>query len=120
MESHYCRKDSHREYLSSSLNVCKMYELYLTFCKKKQHDPVKLSFDRHIFNTQFNMDFHKAKKDQCDLCTSYANAVATDKELLKSEYFIHLKNKDLARENKCKDKNKTETDSDLIAACFDL
>ena len=120
MESHYCRKDSHREYLSPSLNVCKMYEVYLTFCKKKQHDPVTLSYYRHIFNTQFNMDFHKPKKDQCDLCTSYTNAVATDKQLLKSEYLIHLRNKDMARENKFKDKNKTETDSDLIVACFDL
>ena len=36
MESHYARKDSKREYLDSSLNVQKIYELYVdTFERKK-------------------------------------------------------------------------------------
>ena len=52
-----------------------MYELYLEDCAKRQCGvPVKLSYYRHIFNTEFNLEFHHPVKEQCDLCVSYRNS----------------------------------------------
>ena len=48
-----------------------MYEEYLKTCAGV---PVKLSYYRHIFNTEFNLAFHHPTKDQCDLCASYHNS----------------------------------------------
>lgn len=63
VQSHYCRKDT-RQYLEENLNVTKMYDLYVQKCNKKwKVNPEKLSFYRHIFNTEFN--FHQPTKDAC-------------------------------------------------------
>jgi hypothetical protein len=35
MESHYARKDSNQKFLSSSLNIRKMYDLYVKECQQK-------------------------------------------------------------------------------------
>ena len=83
VESHYGRKKSSRQYLSSNLSVAKMYEMYLVHCNERQIAPVSKTFYREIFNTKFNLGFHKPKKDQCDLCISFANADNDMKDLLK-------------------------------------
>ena len=65
LESHYCKEGSKRQFLSSDLNVKKMFELF-----KKEHKdtPVKEHFYRSIFNQNFNLRFHQPKKDQCEIC----------------------------------------------------
>ena len=45
-----------------------MYDLYLEMCTEKNMEHVKQSFYRFIFNTEFNLAFHRPKKDRCDKC----------------------------------------------------
>lgn len=51
-QSHYTRKDNPlRKYLSPTLDVRKMYNLYKIYCKNKNTSPVKEHTYRYIFNT---------------------------------------------------------------------
>ena len=71
VESHYTRKDSNREYLNSDLSINKMYSLYKEEQQKKGKRAVKCKVYRTIFCEEHNLAFHKPKKDQCLLCTTY-------------------------------------------------
>ena len=106
IESHYCRKDSNRKYLDPDLSLKKMYELYCKWCATEGTKPVLLHKYREIFNTEFNLGFFQPKKDQCDFCTRYSNATDAERENLSKDYENHIKNKDLARKNKTKDKER--------------
>ena len=77
IEPHYCRKDGSKQYLSPELNVVKMYRLYLERCREKEVEPVKESMYRHIFVTDFNLQFFPPKKAECN---KYGNAVEVDKD----------------------------------------
>ena len=48
MESHYARKDSKRKFLSSSLNIRKMYDLYVKECQQKGPEHWNLKMKRII------------------------------------------------------------------------
>lgn len=123
VESHYCRKDSKKMCLSTDLSVAKMLQLYLENCSKEEIvSPISLSMYRHIFNTRFNIAFHKPIKDQCDLCYAFKNASEDEKQKTQVIYNNHIENKTLALESKEKDiklaqENKGEN---FLAACFDL
>lgn len=71
VESHYCRANSSRKYLSPRLNVSAMYNLYKDICTEDKVVPVKLELYRHIFNYEYNFDFLRPKKDLCDVCMEY-------------------------------------------------
>jgi hypothetical protein len=120
VESHYCRKNTTKKYLNSNLTVTKMYSLYLEFCHEKSIKPADEQIYRHIFNTHYNIGFHKPLKDKCDFCTSYQNARSSDRIKLNEEYESHLRNKKKAREEKFHDKLRAKEDSEFVAACFDL
>ena len=56
MESHYCRASTKRQYLESSLNINKMYHLYLEWIADENDPdhvegylPVKASMYRKVF-----------------------------------------------------------------------
>ena len=68
VKSHYCRADTSKEYLDSSLNISKLYDLYKEQMAKKDKSPVKLSYYREIFSTEFNPAFQRPKKNRCDVC----------------------------------------------------
>lgn len=55
------------------------------------------SYDTYakLFNTEFNISLFVPKKDQCDICESFKNAVGEDKEKLLTECTSHQ------RENEC-------------------
>ena len=59
IESHYCRDDSMKLYLDSSLNLSKMYRMFLDFCTQKGLASVKKSIYEKIFNENFNLSFFK-------------------------------------------------------------
>ena len=120
VESHYCRKDSQKQYLSGDLSVRKMYFLYKEFCAAKGYTPVSVNIYRRIFDLQYNYSFHKTVKDQCDLCMSYLNGKDDQQLKMKTQYEEHLNNKSLVRKIKQTDKIKAETDPSLVSACFDL
>jgi hypothetical protein len=120
VESHYCRKDSLKQYLDPSLNLQAMYKLYIQYCEKKGYEKVKIHIYRKVFNTEFNIAFHKPSKDQCDLCTTYKQATSEDKGNMYESYSRHTRNSKRARENKEEDKIFAKQNTDIIVACFDL
>ena len=95
MDSHYARKDSKREYLNRSLNLHKIYELYVDIRKKEGcTTPASESTNRSVFNFEFNLSFHRRMKDRCDICAGHENLLkGTDM----AEYHDHLKLKDESR-----------------------
>ena len=67
--SHYSRKDNPGvKYLSSELNIRKMYGLYKDKCKEDGQEPIKETYCRKVFNEDCNMRFSKLKTDTCDTC----------------------------------------------------
>ncbi|KAF2882424.1 hypothetical protein ILUMI_23743 [Ignelater luminosus] len=64
IDSHYCRARTQREYVESTLNIKKMYELYVKFATEKQFVP-------------------KPKKDKCDVCK--LNKLCTEEDRLTDE-----------------------------------
>ena len=60
VESHYCRAQTSKLYLESSLNISKMYDLYLDHCKKIVVEPVKKHMYTSIFK-ELNISFQKPK-----------------------------------------------------------
>lgn len=121
VDSHYCRRDSRKEYLEGNLTITKMYQDYVA--KVTSPESSKAPASKYIYTQeldQMNIAFHKPKKDLCDLCTSFSNTPQTERsEEMKTEFADHQTNKELARENKDSDKEKAQN-GDIDAACFDL
>lgn len=80
IESHYCRARTNKKYLESNLNIPKMYDLYVSQEEKNDKRPVKASYYRYIFCTEFNIDFHVPKSDRCGTCEVYKNMEKENKE----------------------------------------
>ena len=97
-----------------------MYNEYKKHCESMNYIPATESMYRYIFNTSFNIGFHKPLKDQCDFCLDYGLREGNEKLLLQKEYERHIKNKELARESKEMDKSLAQTSSVHSSACFDL
>lgn len=71
LESHYCRKDTEKEYFETThQTLTDLYKQYADLCK--QDDSLPLSFP--VFSgTLKNLNFciFKPRKDQCDQCIGY-------------------------------------------------
>lgn len=119
MESHYCRKDSKKQYLSQDLNIRKMWMLYQHGRKSKNLPAVKEAKYREIFCNDFNLSFFKPKHDQCSLCSLYSTQKEPS-EILAKRYQEHQVRKNIARNEKTKDKMKSKSDPSCYAATFDL
>lgn len=68
IESHYCRAQTNKEYFPQGLSIALLYKKYVEKCTENDSTPAKLHMYRHIFNTEFNIEFHTPKKDRCDAC----------------------------------------------------
>ena len=75
---------------------------------------------RRVFNYQFNIEFHKPKKDLCDECTAFRYLPEDQKLLRQAEYNIHIKNKLRAKELMDLDKEEALTNKSICAASFDV
>nr|CAI5838295.1 unnamed protein product [Callosobruchus analis] len=71
VESHYCRKNTSKRFLPPTLNVSKMYNMYLEYCEQSNIKPAPECTYRVIFNTEFNFSFVIPKKDLCDIFSMY-------------------------------------------------
>lgn len=118
--SHYCRKESRRQYLDPKLNISQMYKLYKKECSESDIECLKESYYRHIFNTCFNLSFHKPRKDQCPTCTAYESANAETKITLEDNHDLHINLKNRAREEKNLDKNEAKLNEEVHSCNFDL
>lgn len=117
IESHYCRVDTQKEYIDGSKTIVEIYRDYVKQCEEKSANYIM--FNR-IFNGEFNIAFYQPKKDQCEDCVAYNNATGEDKNRLKSKYENHLKEKELSRMEKVKDKKEAEDKESTIVAVYDL
>ena len=67
--SHYSRACNHnRLYLSSTLTVNSMHEMYVEKCQSEHQTPVSSAMYRSIFVNDFNLGFGTPKTDTCSRC----------------------------------------------------
>ena len=118
--SHYCRHTSSKQYLPETLTLTEMYRMYANECAESMTTPVKKHFYFDIFHKDFNLAFHKPKKDMCDLCVKYSRSSDTEKDEMKQRMEEHSKNKTVCRELKEQEKLRAQSDSKVNVACFDL
>jgi hypothetical protein len=118
VESHYCRADTTKEYLHPSLNLPKLYNMFVSELKESDEKPSYSTYVR-VFKTK-NLAFHHPKKDQCSLCISYRQGNDEMKLTLKEKYDKHILQKDTVRSIKEKCKKLAENDNTHLAAVFDL
>lgn len=116
IESHYCRSDTKREYLESSLTT---REMYRAFCRDNEDCVTSETYYRKVFSEEFNLGFHKPSKDMCDTCDSYLkhkqnNTLTPD---LETKQLAHIRRKDAARASKAVDKVLVDG---TLAVAFDL
>ncbi len=117
MESHYCRSTTTRQYLDCGLNVKKMYNDFVM----QEPNPVSEKKYRDIFNFEFNLGFHRPKKDQCIDCLKFLHN-PDPTETQKKEYNDHIRQKERARQEKQNDNEKAaqSENNSFIVATFDL
>lgn len=120
VQSHYCRKTTTRKYLEKHLSIRKMYELYREKCKSDDREPVKYWLYDHVFCTEYNIGFHRPKKDICTFCDAYEKMTQEEKEVRKNEHHKHLERKQQARDQKRKDKDRTLKEENILVVNFDL
>ena len=99
-----------------------MYRLYKDKYTEEDAVPVSSSMYRTIFNTEFNLSFHKPKKDMCLLCAQFSEAERTNvlTDALRNEHKEHVARKIEARAEQEKDKNLAKENSAIEAMTFDL
>ena len=122
MESHYTRKDSNKQYLSCDLSIRKMVDLYSIERKEKHQKCVSEKVYRDIFCTEYNLSFHRSKKDQCMLCNKYyqmKESGTVDQEL-ETKYKNHQSRKERSRLEKEQDKERAKSNKNYHVATFDL
>ena len=90
-------------------------------CKKDNKKPAGFSVYRSTFCKEYNLGFHKPKKDQCSLCTIYENTKQSGEltQKLIEENEQHQKIKNESRNAKEQDKKKAK-DKKCVCATFDL
>ncbi|XP_053386206.1 uncharacterized protein LOC128550688 [Mercenaria mercenaria] len=122
IDAHYVRNETKRQFLGPHLTLPRMYDLYLEECKKNKTKPVLLERYRNVFNTNYNLSFHVPKKDQCNTCNQYYTAQREGKMTNEQQNVFdkHQQRKKRSREEKAKDKQKCESQSNIHVACFDL
>lgn len=120
VSSHYCRSTTKRNYLPSNLSEKRLYEDYKLFCEDRDVVPEKFSFYRNVFVTEFNLGFHRPKKDQCDLCTKFSSLGEQEKLPLQEEYDLHLIRKQEARDHKRDDKERSKVNNSFASYTMDM
>lgn len=123
VESHYCRKTSSKLYLESSLSISKMYELYMEKCQEDSITPVSINVYRRFFCTQFNLDFHEPKKDQCLLCHKYKTAKeenSPELDIWEQKYAKHIELRDQSQAAKEADKERANKEEHFNSISIDL
>lgn len=125
-QSHYTRKDNpHRKYLSPELNLSKMYKLYTEWCQKKEIDPVKEYYYRHVFNIEFNLQFHVPRKDTCKRCDKYKQKIDVEqnpetKAVLNRDHVLHLAKAEKARDSLKADSTLAKENENVCTLTMDL
>ncbi len=119
--SHWCRRDTSKEYLEANLNKEIVYKLYLECCQETQNKRVSKTIYKEAIIKK-NIGFYHPRKDQCwcynfnDDDTAEGNVTGRTKE----EYDLHVKRKNAADEHRKADKTAAQEDKSIVCANFDL
>ena len=70
VDSHYQRENTQKKFLEPGLSIIRMYDLYKEKCKTDNINPVSSNVYRTTFCTEYNLSFHKPKKDACAFCNT--------------------------------------------------
>ena len=88
--SNYCRNKTTRLYLPEDLrNVTYLYTIYSRAINEEGNIPVSERVFRDIFNSKFNLGFHRPKKDKCQKWIAFTNKTEIIQEE-KVEYIKHI------------------------------
>jgi hypothetical protein len=99
VESQYTRKSTKRRYLSQDLSIRKIYDLYKIKFQEDEISPASEMVYRKIFCTEYNLSFHKPKKDLCQICNKYNEKTKTN-TVTEEDKFTH------STEGKCNDRKR--------------
>ncbi|KAJ8886116.1 hypothetical protein PR048_012325, partial [Dryococelus australis] len=83
IESHYCKRNTKREYLHPDLRIKKIGN------EGKGFNSVNYMTYGHVFQVQ-NLSFHHHKTDQCSLSKTYREGDDETKKLLKNIFREHI------------------------------
>ena len=115
IESHYCRKDSKKEYLHHDLTLKKMYNMFL----QEYNETVSVTLYSNVFQSM-NLSFHGPEKDQCSLCNTYWEGISEVKKKLQERYDRHIKEKEEIRRIKKECKIRATPNTNICCVSFDL
>ncbi|CAG9760292.1 unnamed protein product [Ceutorhynchus assimilis] len=79
IESHYCRKDSKKEYIEGGKTVAELHRDYVEQCRENNLPHANYLMYFRVFS-DFNISFFQPKKDMCEDCVSFTNASEEEKE----------------------------------------
>ena len=115
LPSHYCRRDSNKLYLETTVqSKSQLVKLFQAYCESKG---VKRASRQVLIRVskQMNIAIFKPRKDQCNICTSYILG------LYSAEQFdCHIRRKEEAPNEKKKDKRMAQDDSSVLVLTMDL
>lgn len=104
LPSHYCRQSSTKQYLEPIIqSKAQLYKLYVEFATSKSKPVASRKLFCDIIEEE-NLSLFQPKKDACDYCCSYKAGNVSEEN-----YQHHVELKNLAREEKSKDKEKAKT-----------
>ena len=136
--SHYSRKDNIKKvFLSSELNVKKMYELYLeqyepeafknlTTGRKVKNCRITYDYYYRYFTTNFNISFGRPKSDTCEKCDSLNKLIAecTDnpeqKRIYETEKNVHLNKSEVFYERLRDEVKRAKENRNVACLAFDF
>lgn len=103
MESHYCRKDSQKQYIAATFRTkFDIFKHYQQDCMKSGSQSVSYFTFSEVFDQQ-KLALFKPRKDQCDLCVSYRTSQVSQKD-----YDLHIEREKRAKAEKAFDKRAAE------------
>ncbi|CAG5044313.1 unnamed protein product [Parnassius apollo] len=122
VDSHYVRKRTSKLYFEETLTYPALYRLYVDWMKENR--PLKQVANsrqyKAIFYNEYNIEFHKPKKDLCILCDRYKRGSEKEKDDMKLEYTLHIANKTVVREVKETYKYQSKQSNVIVTAAYDL
>ena len=90
-------------------------------CEEENAEKASEAIYRKYFNENYNLGFHRPRKDQCRVCMSFHNASADERKSLEIACISHCQLKELTGAEKRRDKSiAEESNGELICANFDL
>ncbi|GFO32251.1 DNA repair protein rhp54 [Plakobranchus ocellatus] len=116
VESHYYRHSTQRRYLEADLSLQMMHRLYA----EGRPNALSLTSYKTSFYSEYNIGFHKPKKDVCDFCSTHLQAIKVDPNINQEAYLQHRKGIDTIRQSKKSIKRRVRQTNDEAGATFDL